>query len=61
MVKIKPIFSGSSYGVFGTPAVIIDGKVKSVGKIPTKENIKSWLSRAYDFPYYERLPGSCGV
>jgi hypothetical protein len=24
-------------GVFGTPAVVIDGEVKSVGKIPKKE------------------------
>ena len=25
------------YGVFGTPAVVVDGEVKSVGKIPDKE------------------------
>jgi 2-hydroxychromene-2-carboxylate isomerase len=33
-----------SYGVFGTPAVVIDGQVKSVGKIPKKEDVKSWLA-----------------
>ena len=32
-----------SYGVFGTPAVIVDGKVKCVGKIPTKDEIKEWI------------------
>ena len=33
----------SNYGVFGTPAVVVDGEVKSVGKIPSKEEVKSWL------------------
>jgi small redox-active disulfide protein 2 len=34
----------AGYGVFGTPAVVIDGQVKSVGKIPKKEDVKSWLA-----------------
>jgi len=34
----------AGYGVFGTPAVVIDGQVKSVGKIPKKEDVKSWLT-----------------
>jgi len=33
----------AGYGVFGTPAVVVDGKVKSVGKIPKKEEILAWL------------------
>ena len=33
----------ATYGVFGTPAVVVDGEVKSVGKIPEKEEIKSWF------------------
>ena len=33
------------YGVFGTPAVVIDDKVKAVGKIPNKEEIKSWITK----------------
>ena len=32
-----------NYGVTGTPALIINGKVKCVGKIPTKEDVKKWL------------------
>ena len=35
----------SSYGVFGTPSVVIDGVVKSVGKIPKKDEIKAWLKK----------------
>ena len=33
------------YGVFGTPAVIVGGEVKSVGKIPKKEDILAWLNK----------------
>lgn len=32
-------------GVFSTPAVVADGKVKSVGKAPAKTDIKSWLGK----------------
>ena len=35
--KVKDAMKIASYGVFGTPAVVIDGEVKSVGKIPKKE------------------------
>ena len=41
--KITDVMKIAGYGVFGTPAVVIDGEVKSVGKIPTKEDIQSWL------------------
>jgi len=33
------------YGVMGTPAVVIDGKVKSVGKIPSKNDVISWIQK----------------
>ena len=32
-----------NYAVTGTPALIINGEVKCVGKIPSKEDIKNWL------------------
>jgi small redox-active disulfide protein 2 len=35
----------AAYGVFGTPAVVIDGIVKSVGKIPKKEEVKTWIGK----------------
>ena len=41
--KVKDINRIASYGVFGTPALVIDGQVKCVGRIPTKEEIKKWL------------------
>jgi small redox-active disulfide protein 2 len=33
----------AGYGVLSTPAVVVDGEVKSVGKIPKKEEILAWL------------------
>lgn len=41
--KITDTMTIAEYGVFATPAVVVDGKVKSVGKIPSKDDIKSWL------------------
>lgn len=32
-------------GVFSTPAVVIDGQVKSVGKVPAKPEIRKWLGK----------------
>ena len=43
--KVTDVMKIAGYGVFGTPAVVIDGEVKSVGKIPNKEDIKSWLGK----------------
>jgi small redox-active disulfide protein 2 len=41
--KVTDIMKIAGYGVLGTPAVVVDGDVKSVGKIPSKAEIKSWL------------------
>jgi small redox-active disulfide protein 2 len=43
IVKVKDTMEIAKHGVFGTPAVVLDGEVKSVGKIPTKAEIKGWL------------------
>jgi small redox-active disulfide protein 2 len=42
--KVTDVMEIAGYGVFGTPAVVIDGEVKCVGKIPSKEEIKAWLA-----------------
>ncbi len=43
--KVADMIEIAQYGVFGTPAVVVDGEVKSVGKIPPVEEIKKWLQR----------------
>lgn len=43
--KVSDFKKIASYGVFSTPAVVVDGVVKAVGKIPKKEEIQSWLGK----------------
>jgi small redox-active disulfide protein 2 len=40
---IRDVKEIGKYGVMGTPALIINGEVKSVGKIPPKSKIIEWL------------------
>ena len=42
--KITDTMAIAKHGVFGTPAIVVDGEVKSVGKIPTKDEIKGWIA-----------------
>ena len=36
----------ASYGVMGSPALIINGEVKAVGSVPSKNKLKEWLIEA---------------
>lgn len=42
--KITDFNEIAKLGVFSTPAVIIDGQAKCVGKAPTKKEVLKWLS-----------------
>jgi small redox-active disulfide protein 2 len=42
--KVTDTMEIAGYGVFGTPAVVVDGDVKSVGKIPKKQDVISWIN-----------------
>ena len=41
--KITDVMKIMTYGVMGTPAVIVDGQVKSIGKVPKKEDVIKWI------------------
>ncbi len=43
--KVTDLMQIASYGVFGTPSVIVDGDVKCTGKVPKKSDITSWLGK----------------
>ena len=45
ITKVTDVMEIAKHGVFGTPTVVVDGEVKSVGKIPTKDEIKGWLAK----------------
>ena len=41
--KITDFNAIAGLGVFSTPAVVINGQVKCVGKVPSKEEVKTWI------------------
>lgn len=41
---VRDIKEIGKYGVMGMPALIINGKVKSVGRVPPKNKLIEWLS-----------------
>lgn len=41
--KITDVNDIMTYGVFMTPGLVVGGQVKSVGKVPTKEEIRNML------------------
>ena len=45
IIKVTDTMEIAKHGVFGTPAVVVDGEVKCVGKIPDKDEIKSWIQK----------------
>jgi small redox-active disulfide protein 2 len=44
--KITDIKTMMSYGILGTPGLVINGKVKCAGRIPRPEEIKAWIQEA---------------
>jgi len=44
--KVKDIEKILDYGIARTPGLVIDEMVKSSGKIPTLDQIKTWIQEA---------------
>jgi small redox-active disulfide protein 2 len=43
VVKVEDIKEIMGYGVMSTPALVVDGVVKAVGKVPSVDEIKKLL------------------
>jgi small redox-active disulfide protein 2 len=43
---VQDIKEIARYGVMGTPALVINGEVKSIGRVPAKKQITEWLKDA---------------
>lgn len=43
IVKVETIDEIMKYGVMVTPALVVNGEVKVAGKIPSAEEIKTWI------------------
>ena len=42
--KVEDLKVFADYGVFMTPGLVIDGEVKSAGKVPKEKQLLEWLS-----------------
>ena len=42
--KISDFQKIAQMGVFSTPAVVIDGEIKCVGKVPDKSEVIDWIN-----------------
>ena len=43
---VQDIREIGGYGVMGMPALVINGKVKCAGKVPTRGQVLEWLKEA---------------
>jgi small redox-active disulfide protein 2 len=43
---VRDVKEIAAMGVLGAPALLINGEVKIVGQVPTKEMLKKWLAEA---------------
>ncbi len=44
VAKVEDLKIFAQYGVFMTPALVVDGQVKVAGKVPKESEILKWLS-----------------
>ena len=44
VIKVEDMDKITEYGVMMTPALVIDGEVKAVGKVSSSEEIKQWIA-----------------
>ena len=44
--KVSDIKKMISYGILGTPGLVINGDIKCTGRIPRPEEIKLWIQEA---------------
>ena len=43
--KVEDIQKINEYNVFMTPALVVDGAVKSTGKVASPDQIKKWIEK----------------
>ena len=43
VIKVKDFQEIAKLGVFSTPAVVVDGQVKCVGRVPKQNEVEDWI------------------
>jgi small redox-active disulfide protein 2 len=46
LVKVEKLEEIMAYHIMATPALVIDGQVRSAGRLPSAAEITSWLTAA---------------
>jgi small redox-active disulfide protein 2 len=41
--KVTDMMQIAAHGVMATPAVLVDGEIKSAGSVPKKDDVLGWL------------------
>jgi small redox-active disulfide protein 2 len=44
ITKISDFQEIAKLGIFSTPAVVVDGEVKCVGRVPKQAEVEKWIS-----------------
>lgn len=44
VIKVEDVEKILNYGVMVTPAVVVNGKVKTVGKVPDEKEVRKWIT-----------------
>jgi small redox-active disulfide protein 2 len=45
VIKVEDVEKILNYGVMVTPAVVVDGEVKTVGKVPDEKEVRKWITK----------------
>ena len=43
LIKVTDFQEIAQLGIFSTPAVVIDGEVKCVGRVPKQSEVEEWI------------------
>jgi len=43
VIKVSDFQDIAKLGIFSTPAVVIDGQVKCVGRVPKQSEVEDWI------------------
>lgn len=43
VVKVKDFQEIAKLGIFSTPAVVVDGEVRCVGRVPKQAEVEEWI------------------
>jgi small redox-active disulfide protein 2 len=43
VIKVKDFQEIAQLGVFSTPAVVVDGQVKCIGRVPKQSEVEGWI------------------